>query len=199
MLEEGGPVIVGIDHSFSFPLGYFEMHGLTGDWGAFLEDFRNHWPADRPDITIDMIRRGEAGKGAARTGNSRWRRIAEIRARAKSVFHFDVPGSVAKSTHAGLPWLLNIREHLGRQVHFWPYDGWDLPEGRPVVVEVYPSKRSGDYPREGRTQDQQDAYTAAAWMRRVDLDGTLEAFLRPSLTPDEAAAVRVEGWILGVL
>jgi hypothetical protein len=32
--------------------------------------------------------------------------LTEIRAgAAKSVFHFDVPGSVAKSTHAGLPWL----------------------------------------------------------------------------------------------
>jgi hypothetical protein len=39
-------------------------------------------------------------------GNSRWRRLTEERAgSAKSVFHFDVQGSVAKSTHAGIPWL----------------------------------------------------------------------------------------------
>ena len=29
--------------------------------------------------------------------------MTEVRAGAKSVFHFDVPGSVAKSTHAGIP------------------------------------------------------------------------------------------------
>jgi hypothetical protein len=39
-------------------------------------------------------------------GNARWRRLTEERAgSAKSVFHFDVQGLVAKSTHAGIPWL----------------------------------------------------------------------------------------------
>jgi len=33
---------------------------------------------------------------------------------AKSVFHFDVLGSVAKSTHVGIPWLRYIRER-------WPF------------------------------------------------------------------------------
>ncbi len=44
-----------------------------------------------------------AGNGAARMGNACWRRLTEERAGgAKSVFHFDVQGSVAKSTHAAL-------------------------------------------------------------------------------------------------
>ena len=35
---------------------------------------------------------------------ARWRRLTEERAGGtKSVFHFDVRGSVAKSTHAGIP------------------------------------------------------------------------------------------------
>lgn len=33
------PTVVGIDHAFSFPIRYFERHGLAPDWGAFLEDF----------------------------------------------------------------------------------------------------------------------------------------------------------------
>jgi hypothetical protein len=42
----------------------------------------------------------ELPNGAARMGNSRWRRLTEERTGgAKSVFHFDVQGSVAKSTH----------------------------------------------------------------------------------------------------
>jgi len=45
----------------------------------------------------------------APVANARWRRLTEHRAGAKSVFHFDVQGSVAKSTHAGLPWLRYIR------------------------------------------------------------------------------------------
>ena len=66
---------------------------------------------------------------AARQGNARWRRLTEERAGgAKSVFHFDVQGSVAKSTHAGIPWLRFIRRQLGARVHFWPFDGWDIPD-----------------------------------------------------------------------
>ena len=58
------------------------------------------------------------GRGAARMGNARWRRVTEERAGgAKSVFHFNVQGSVAKSTHAGIPWLRFMRQRLGGRVH----------------------------------------------------------------------------------
>jgi len=40
LLNENIPTIVGIDHSFSFPLRYFEVHQLEPEWYAFLEDFR---------------------------------------------------------------------------------------------------------------------------------------------------------------
>jgi len=77
---------------------------------------------------------------AARTGDARWRRVTEIRARsAKSVFHFDVQGSVAKSTHAGIPWLRYIQHRLGSRVYFWPFDGWDIPAKRWAIAEVYPA------------------------------------------------------------
>ena len=47
-----------------------------------------------------------------------WRRLTEQRTGgAKSVFHFDVHGSVAKSTHAGIPWLRFIRQRLGSRAH----------------------------------------------------------------------------------
>ncbi len=83
-------------------------------------------------------------------GNSRWRRLTEERAGgAKSVFHFDVQGSVAKSTHAGIPWLRFIRQRLGERVHFWPFDGWDIPAGRSAVAEVYPALWSRSFARGG--------------------------------------------------
>ena len=56
---------------------------------------------------------------------------------AKSVFHFDVQGSVAKSTHSGIPWLRYIRDQLGKRVHFWPFDGWDVPAGHSAIAEAY--------------------------------------------------------------
>lgn len=34
-LAEDVPTLVGIDHGFSFPLRYFETHGLLPDWPRF--------------------------------------------------------------------------------------------------------------------------------------------------------------------
>lgn len=197
--SEQRATLVGIDHGFSFPLRYFETHHLPTDWPAFLDDFQRHWPSDEDNTYVDFIRDGVRGNGAARSGNPRWRRLTEERAgAAKSVFHFDVQGSVAKSTHAGLPWLRHLREQVGGRVHFWPFDGWDIPAGRSVVAEVYPSLWSRSFAREGRTADQHDAYAIAAWMRRADLDGSLAGFLDPSLAPAEHTVAQIEGWILGI-
>jgi len=194
------PTLVGIDHGFSFPLGYFETHGLQPDWPAFLDDFQLHWPTDEDHISVEFVRKGMMGNGAARTGNARWRRLTEERAGcAKSVFHFDVQGSVAKSTHAGIAWLLRlIRRRLGIRVHFWRFDGWDILADRSTIAEVYPSLWRRGFAPEGRTPDQHDAFCIAAWLSRADRDGTLADFLKPDLSPGERAVAQIEGWILGV-
>ncbi len=198
-LTEGVRTLVGIDHAFSFPLRYFELHHLEPDWPAFLADFQRHWPADQDHTCVDFVRDGVSGNGAARSGSARWRRLCELTTgSAKSVFHFDVPGSVAKSTHAGLPWLRYIRERRGGRVHFWPFDGWNIEAGTSAVVEVYPSLWSRSFDRAGRSPDQHDAFVVAAWMRRADRDGKLDGFLQPRLTSAEKAIAAVEGWILGV-
>jgi hypothetical protein len=197
-LAEGTPSLIGIDHGFSFPLRYFQTHHLPLDWPAFLDDFQRHWPTDGDHTYVDFVRDGRCGDGRARSGNSRWRRVAEVRTRAKSVFHFDVQGSVAKSTHAGLPWLRYIRTHAGGRAHFWPFDGWDIPEECSVIAEVYPSLWSKGFPHEGRTPHQHDAYSVAEWMRQADRDGTLAEYFTPSLSRAERAAAAIEGWILGI-
>lgn len=197
-LASGPPALVGIDHGFSFPLRYFEEHRLPHDWPFFLDDFQRHWPTDE-NIYVDFVRDGSSGNGAARSGNPRWRRVTELRTRtAKSVFHFDVQGSVAKSTHAGIPWLRFIRQHLGDRIHFWPFDGWSVPPDRSVIAEVYPALWNRTFPHVGRTDHQQDAFATAEWLRHADADGTLAKFLSPELEPHERAAAEVEGWILGV-
>jgi hypothetical protein len=114
------------------------------------------------------------------------------------VFRFDVQGSVAKSTHAGIPWLRFIRQRGGARVHFWPFDGWDIPAGRSAIAEVYPALWSRGFANEGRTGDQHDAFSIAAWLSRADRDGSLAAFLNPDLSPPELTLAQVEGWILGV-
>jgi hypothetical protein len=198
-LSEWPPTLVGIDHGFSFPLQYFEQHGLPLDWPSFLDDFQRHWPTDE-DIYVQFVRDGSIGNAATRSGNPRWRRVTELRARtAKSVFHFDVQGSVGKSTHAGIPWLRYIRRHAKDHVHFWPFDGWSVPPNRSVVAEVYPALWSRTFPSEGRTPDQQDAFSIAKWSQRADCDGSLEKFFRPELQPHDRRTAEIEGWILGVL
>jgi len=197
-LTENSPTLVGIDHSFSFPLRYFEVHHLLPDWPSFLDDFQLHWPTDEDHMYVDFIRNGSYGKGKERMGNPHWRRIAEERAKAKSVFQFDVQGQVAKSTHAGLPWLRYLRQHLAERVHFWPFDGWEIPQGCSAIVEAYPSLYKKDFAPEDRTPDQHDAYAIAAWIQLVDLDGQLAGFLSLNLTSPERGVAEVEGWILGV-
>ena len=195
-LRQDRRIVVGIDHGFSFPVRYFDDHGLPHDWPNFLEDFHRHWPTDGDKKWVEECR---TSTGAERMGSARWRRLTEVRAgSAKSVFHFDVQGSVAKSTHAGIPWLRHIRRNIGNRVHFWPFDGWNIPCGSSVIAEIYPALWSKVYPYEDRTQDQQDAYSVVAWLRQADQEGTLSRYLPPSLTPSERTLARVEGWILGV-
>lgn len=171
-LGEDLPTLVGIDHGFSFPLCYFEVHRLLPDWPVFLDDFQRHWPTDEDHTYVDFVRTGAAGTGSARMGNARWRRLTEERAGgAKSVFHFDVQGQVAKSTHAGIPWLRFIRQRLGARVRFWPFDGWDIPAGRSAIAEVYPALWSRGFAREDCTGDQHDAFCIAVsrlgWRARI--------------------------------
>ena len=197
-LREGPRTLVGIDHGFSFPLRYFETHHLPPDWDRFLDDFCEHWPTDDPHTYVDFVRDGLRGRGAEREGRARWRRHAEERCRAKSVFHFDCPGSVAKSTHAGLPWLRHLRRELGDRLHFWPFDGWTPPPDRSVVAEVYPSLHAKGWPCEDRTQDQQDAWATARWLAETDAAGRLPGHFEPFLGMGIKREAEVEGWILGV-
>jgi len=198
-LSSSVPTIVGIDHGFSFPLAYFEKYGVPHEWDRFLDDFCVHWPTDGDHTYVDFVRDGACGNGAARMGSTRWKRVAEMRSKsAKSLFHFDVQGSVAKSTHSGLPWLRFIRRNVQRPLHFWPFDGWEIPAGSSAVVEVYPRLWNRDYPAGERNPDQHDAWVVAEWMRTADANGELGRVLQPSLEPAVRRAAEVEGWILGV-
>jgi hypothetical protein len=196
-LDDGLQTIVGIDHGFSFPMQYFERHELLPDWPAFLEDFCAHWPTDAENTYVDFVRDGSVGNGSARTGERNWRRLTEeATGFAKSVFHFDVQGSVAKSTHAGIPWLRQIKETCS-ELHFWPFDGWTPQSGVSVIFEAYPRLWSSDYPIEGRTADQHDAYAVARWLQEADRNGSLMTAFDPPEPETIATTGKVEGWILG--
>ena len=202
-LEKSIPTIIGIDHAFSFPKKYFARYHIPHCWDKFLDDFCDHFPTDQRGANIyHMLRSGDP-KIEARRGNSRWKRQTEMGNPAKSVFHFDVPGQVASSTHAGLPFLRELRRSL-RKVHFWPFDGWEVPHDasgrscKSCIVEAYPRLYLDEYSKEKfKTSHQRDAYATAMWMRDAEQDGRLKDALNPALPDHVRAAAKYEGWILG--
>lgn len=194
-LESSEPVIIGIDHAFSFPMSYMRRYGLTR-WDDFLNDFMRHWPTADPHTYVDFVREHNP-----RSGDSSELRLCEQwTATAKSVFLFDVQGSVAKSTHAGLPWLLWLREMPADRahVHFWPFDGFEVPAGKSVIAEVYPALYKRRFPKTDRSPDEHDAWSIASWLQEADRRGTLDQYFAPPLTLPERKQAELEGWILGV-
>lgn len=187
--------IAGIDHGFSFPVSYLHRYGLES-WDRFLVDFAEHWPTD--SVEVDSIRKRYGDKLPRTGGNTDLRLTEQWSSSAKSVFQFDVQGSVAKSTHAGLPWLLRLRTVFPDRIHFWPFDAWTVPEGKAVIAEVFPSVFRNRYPRAGRSCDQQDAYAVARWLSESSARGFLEHYFHPPLTHEEQQIARLEGWILGI-
>ncbi|MBZ5635175.1 MAG: hypothetical protein LAO55_18790 [Acidobacteriia bacterium] len=186
--------IAGLDHGFSFPASYFLRHGLKS-WPSFLDDFSQYWKTDDDHTYVDFIR----DQKPSRTGFPNELRLTEKwTSSAKSVFQFDIQGQVAKSTHAGIPWLRRIKQAVGGRVHFWPFDGWSVPEGKSVIAEVYPSLFTRRYPGASRTADQQAAYAVARWLSECDAQGFLPRYFDPPLTAEERKTADLEGWILAV-
>lgn len=191
-LNQNPSTIIGIDHGFSFPISYFEKYQLAS-WNDFLADFSTHWPTDSADATVEQFRRD-----ANRTGDSKELRTTEKwTSSAKSVFLFDVQGSVAKSTHAGLPFLWKLRNQLP-ELHFWPFDGFEIASGHSVIAEVYPSLFRNRYSKKHPTVDQQDAYSVCQWLKEMDQRFDLKRFLNPPLDGAGKSKAQLEGWILGV-
>ncbi len=202
--RRGTRFLAGIDHGFSFPIVYFGRYKLSG-WPAFLDDFVLHWPTHEDQVSVESVRKGvthKHGKAPApgqRVGSNDELRLTERwTSSAKSVFLFDVQGSVAKSTHAGIPWLKWLRDEVGDRLHFWPFDGWAVPQDKAMIVEVYPSIFRKRYPSERRSPDEQDAYATARWMADMAARDALGDYFDPPLTPAERAEAELEGWIFGV-
>ena len=201
-LKSSTPTIVGIDHAFSFPQVYFETYHLLFCWDFFLDDFSEHWPTHHKGVTPYHLNKNGGDMVDRRRGRTKWYRRTEMHNTAKSVFHFNVPGQVALSTHAGLPFLRKLRKALPK-IHFWPFDGWKVPRGKSCIVEAYPRLYLEKYPRDKSgtsqfTSDEWDAYVTAKWMQVADREGDLKTLLNPTLPDSVREAAYYEGWILGV-
>ncbi|MEY2987563.1 MAG: hypothetical protein RJB13_1084 [Pseudomonadota bacterium] len=204
---QNGPVLVGIDHALSFPAEYFALHGIALDWSLFLDHFCQFWPMNHKEHTVKDVYEALKNKFGTPHGNARWRRLAEQKSKgAKSVFHFGVPGAVASSTHAGIPWIQYLRNHpkLAGRLHFWPFDGWTPKEGCSVITEVYPSLWNKRFEKKTLNQDQHDAFVIVQALMEAQLSGELGSLFDPSrweqiqLSDYEKQLALIEGWILGL-
>ncbi|HIJ56440.1 MAG TPA: hypothetical protein HPQ03_09980 [Deltaproteobacteria bacterium] len=189
------PVIIGIDHAFSFPHAYLERYKIQ-NWDHFLKDLCQHWPTDKDKIDVESLRHNNK-----RTGKSDELRLTEKwTTAAQSVFKLDGQGSVGKSTHTGIPWLNFIRQEprLKGRAHFWPFDGFETPKGKSVIAEVYPSLFRRRFPRIYKSPDEHDAFSIALWLKQMDSRGVLKQYFDPPLSETERQQGLLEGWILGV-
>lgn len=190
--------ILGLDHGFSFPVSFLSQHQIT-NWTNLLERFSAVWPTNEASVTVDSIRE-TLPQNSPWLGSATELRLTERwTSSAKSVFQFDVQGSVAKSTHAGIPWLYQLKLKYDHKIHFWPFDGWEVPHGYSVIAEVYPSIFRNRYSRGNRTVDQQDAYCVARWLQEMDNAKQLSRYLDPPLNSEQRKIARLEGWILGIM
>lgn len=191
-VREGPPTLIGLDHAFSFPKIYFLRHQINS-WPRFLTDFTHHCPTH--EYAIEELRRTRP----LRVESSTCLRLCETwTSSAKSVFLFDVQGTVAKSTFAGLPWLRQLRASLGERLYFWPFDGWSPPPEQTVICEVYPALFKRRYARADRGPDAHDAYSTVRWMQDMSKRGALPRYFAPPLSEQEKHIASLEGWILGV-
>ena len=193
------PILIGIDHGLGFPEIWRQTHGLPNEWDRVLDRFCARWPTDQAGATVRSLREmPPGGMGNELGGDPRWRRIAERRARAKSVFHFDVPGSVATSTHAGLPWIRWLRTRHRTRLHCWPFDGWIPEPGKSVLTEAWPAFWNQTVPLPGESRDRHDARVVAQSLADAVADRSIDGWWEPELSPEEWKIASGEGWILGV-
>lgn len=196
--------IAGIDHCFSIPAPWFQRHALQ-TWPDFLADFARHWPTHEDGVTVESLRADPQRRYLPQPLKSlpdadRYRLTERWTSSTKSIFQFDVNGSVGKSSYAGIPWLKWLRDQAGDRLHVWPFDGWDPAPGKSVIAEVYPSMLRRRYPAQpGMSGDQHDALAIAMWLEDMNRRGALGEYLRmPMLTTAERDMVAREGWVLGV-
>jgi hypothetical protein len=201
IFSQNTPTLIGIDHAYGFPKCYLDANGLAS-WDAFLEDFVSRYDTRTHPVSYYL---GNVGQRKTLPGlpdmvaPTALRLTEQWSGTAWSVFDFR-PRGVAHSTFAGIPWLQYLRHRLGERIHWWPFDGWEIPQGKSVMVEAYATVCRVRCTVPPHLADhKRDAYAIAAWMQERDQLGLLQHYFTPPLSPDEGQLGSLEGWILGVM
>ena len=81
--------------------------------------------------------RGRLSRLTARASASQVRGSARLVASVASSL-VTVQGSVPSRLAPGSLGYASFGSGLGARVHFWPFDGWEIPAGGSAIAEVYP-------------------------------------------------------------
>lgn len=216
--QQGKRIIGGVDHSYSFPLGFYEvLHGGSWrHWDQLLAIFENEqgdmreWAA-RVNEQMEMRLQTEHGpfwgphfkqsrnpKFPFETMQMKERRLVEEKCRKmKPIYQIGGNGAVGLQALYGIGYLARLRVYCKEQnipLFCWPYDGWELPTHGHVWVEVYPTLYN-----QGKRGDEEDAAACVVEIARLDRTGELRKICRVvGLSEEERLRVSVEGWVLGV-
>lgn len=154
-------VIFGFDHSYSFPVGFYEA--ITGTkWGAweqllnFLCSGTSEIPSigDKPREWAKVINKEfNTDNGGPFWGPNfayqendpkflfesiKEKRLTEERIpRTKSIYKIGGIGSVGLQSLYGIQHIAKLRHELeikGIKLFCWPFDGWELPSSGHVLV-----------------------------------------------------------------
>jgi|SRR3990170_8083342 len=219
--HEDHRVIFGFDHSYSFPLGFYEA--VTGtEWDSWdrLLDFLCNGISELPPVDDKPREWAEAINKKLNTGNGgpfwgpnfshqekdprfrfepiKQKRLVEERIpMTKPIYKIGGIGSVGLQSLYGIQHIAKLKYELkinDIELFCWPFDGWDLPPGGHVLVEIYPGLfnriSKGHY---------EDAKACSARIYGKDRANTLAEWFNPCLDHHEQKRARLEGWIFGVL
>jgi hypothetical protein len=215
-------VLIGLDHNFGFPVG-FAKQVVTGHVMGWFEQFNCLTEKRRlvnlgPRNWADLINQ-KLSIPALREKGPFWgpnfnpsrkpvrmfsklqmsaRRLVEERCHGmKSIFQLGGAGSVGLQSLHGMVQLFKIIEFCRRQnipVHIWPFDGWNVPQNKHLIIEIYPAIYNA-----GKKGDMEDSWASMYWFREKLKTDTLSGFFHPRLSPDEKKRALVEGWVPGIL
>ena len=218
--KQGGRLLFGVDHNFSFPEGFFQALYGTGykSWREYLtvmmrgskyvpplKDRPKDWAAAVNDYfkKVYALKCGPfwgPGFGVLKRPDfpfgddlfHEYRLIERQLPRMQPVFKLGGAGAVGLQTLCGIYHLWRLlNDHP--DIFCWPLDGIKIPPDRHVFVEIYP----GFYNVSVKS-DRNDALYSLLWFRDKIRRGELKTVFLSAIPEKKIERVRHEGWVPGI-
>lgn len=197
------PAIVGIDFPFSFPKAYLKEFDDSCDVKEIAERVANgEIHENTGNFSIYRLKEEDLTADGIDSGINTWQRLTECKRFPKFVFLPGKPEEVPNDTQGQIlgHWTLKREfwELRSEKIHLWPFDGWEVLEGRSCLVEAYPPVQSVICSSEDRTNyHEQSAREIASWLWSIVQNERIVSMLNPNLPDDVRNSAMKEGWILG--